>query len=173
MLIISIISVTIFMFLYTCFTIKHKDNNWYNQFVGSYVFWYNRLTNKITKYTLLVCYCVFWTLFLFMEGIDKHVAIVYSSLLSAIVGYVVIDKKEKFLTKLHSSVLQISVWTGIIFVLVRCINYWWISILSLLIPFLPFIYNRLVSYNKVEEISGEIITFDVIYIWLAIYTICI
>ena len=169
MLILSILSATIFMGLYYLYTIKKPDNNWYNQFTGSYVFWFNRLPNKAIKWSLLICYIIYWITFLYLSGTYKSISIIYSSILSAIVGFFII--KDTFLNRLHSSVLQISVWTGIIFVLVRCINYWWISILSLLIPFIPYFYNKI--NKKKIDISGEIITFDVIYLWLAIYTICI
>ena len=54
MLILSIISATIFMFLYWYYTKKNPNNNWYNQFTGSYVFWFNRLPNKIVKWSLLI-----------------------------------------------------------------------------------------------------------------------
>lgn len=171
--IISIITSTIFMILFLWYTKKTINNNWYNQFIGSYMFWYNRLPNKLIKYILLACYLIFWLSFLYLDGIGKQIAIIYPSILSALVGFFMIDKKEKFLSKLHSSVLQISVWTGVIFVLVRCIEFWWISILSLLIPFLPYLFNKFITKNKVDDINGEIITFDVIYIWLAIFTIMV
>ena len=120
MLILSILSATIFMGLYYLYTIKNPDNNWYNQFTGSYVFWFNRLPNKAIKWSLLICYIIYWITFLYLSGTYKSVSIIYSSILSAIVGFFII--KDTFLNRLHSSVLQISVWTGIIFVLVRCIS---------------------------------------------------
>ena len=72
-------------------------------------------------------------------------------------------KDGKLLDKVHNGILQFSVWTGVIFVFVRAIDFWYITLLSLL-PL--FLYVR----SKDKNISEEIITFDIIYLWLAIFS---
>lgn len=151
-----------FILGYYKYTKSCKKKPWLNQYIGSYIFWCKEIPNKKIRYYLLIQYVIFWMLFVILSGNYLYWLMLFSGPTVFYVGYKL--KNKALLDNIHNGILQFSVWTGFIFVLVRALDFWYITLLS----FIPLIIYATTKKNK--NITEEIITFDVIYLWLAIFS---
>lgn len=165
--IVATISVLYFLIRYYFYTKNHKDNKkWIKEFIGSYVFWHNSIPDKTIRYSLLASYSCFWIMFVFLLN---NWLIFISTITVYFVGMFISTENKTVLSKIHNGILQASIWTSIVFVLVRSISHWYISIPALCIPLIPYFMAK---YKKQPlGITNELITFDVLYLWLVIFTI--
>lgn len=169
--IIATICVIYFLSCYLIYTKNCKNNKkWVRQFIGSYIFWNKEIPNKLIRYSLLLCYICFWFIFIILLNSDYSTWLIFiSTTMTYFCGMFICKDDKTILSKIHNGILQASIWTSIVFVLVRSLKYWFITIPALCIPLIPYF---IVKHKKQPlGISNELITFDVLYLWLIIFTV--